>query len=441
MKTLRLALSFLLVSFVAGPLASLPVWSQTPPPGPDQPTFTPEQRRALTALSEYGGIVIRLDDERPGKPVVAVDFASHPEFQDEWTGLLLPFSELREVDLAGTKLTDAGLSTLAGCQHLKSLNVQRTSVSLAGVTALRRKLPQLTIIGEPGEPSATPGSTKARADKPTVATNRSQPPGDSPPRVPPTGRPDQGGATTFTAADIQRWREAVTEISRLPLTTPNGWSKSRVDPAKLLTVFPELSLREGYVLRAYVFKEDGNSNGFVWALPADADYPAPEECPRIESHFLNPPKPFDALDDFMDAITGDGSPQSYLHASILRRELKEFAGGWHGIEWGTHSVLDDSPWNHPAGDEGEATTRYPDSRPAEWKWFAPRPESWKPEVQLGKDRVVVTFYSYTGLLRVLENGQDEKERIIRHVETYRRGKYRPLIAEQKLAEGPRAYAH
>jgi hypothetical protein len=243
------------------------------------------------------------------------------------------------------------------------------------------------------------------------------------------------------AADIKKWRERLTELGRLPEETPNGWSKSRVEPAKLLTVFPDLKVREGYVLRAYVFKEEANSNGFVWALPADAEFPEPDDCPRLESHFLKPPKPFDALDDMMEVIVGDDSPESYLHASILRRELKEFGGGWHGIVWGMNTVLDDTPWNPPPRDEEDVGPMYPESKPAEWNWIAAKPESWKPEVRLEKDKAIVTFYSYTPLSAELDNGEEEKERIIRHTETYRRGKYRPLVVEKKLAEGPHAVAH
>lgn len=245
-----------------------------------------------------------------------------------------------------------------------------------------------------------------------------------------------GDVKLFTAADIKKWREQLTELGQLPESTPAGWSKSLIDPAMLLTFFPKLSLREGHVLRAYVFKENGNSNGFVWALPADAEFPDADACPRLESHFLKPPKPFDALDDMMEAIAGDDSPESYLQASILRRELKEFGSGWHGIVWGMNTVLDDSPWNHPPGVEEESMPMYPTSKPEEWKWLVPKPENWKPELRLEQNRAIVTFYSYTALAAELDNGKQEKERIIRHTETYRRGKYRPLIVETKLAEGP-----
>lgn len=293
-----------------------------------------------------------------------------------------------------------------------------------------RDTPEGEVKTPPKEPAGGNGRSKSRPLWSYVEVARNE------------GTAAQAGGVVkkFTAAEIKAWRARLTEIGQLPQETPNGWSKSRIEPAKLLTVFPELKLRDAYVLRAYVFKEDANSNGFVWALPADAEFPAPEDCPRLESHFLKPPKPFDALDDFMEAIAGDDSPESYLHASLLRRELKEFGGGWHGVRWGVNTVLDDTPWNRPPAGEEESQAMYPESKPAEWKWIAPRPVDWKPEVRLENDKAIVTFYSYTPLAVELDDGQEEKERIIRHTETYRRGKYRPLIVEKKLAEGPNAVA-
>lgn len=300
----------------------------------------------------------------------------------------------------------------------------------AGIGIRAGRQPGEFTMTKEREPNGTYVSSDSRSIRPIVEVAYND---DAP-------APSRDVVKKFTAAEIKVWRARLTELGRIPQDTPNGWSKSPVQPAKLLTVFPELKLREGYVLRAYVFKEDANSNGFVWALPVDAEFPAPEDAPRLESHFLKPPKPFDALDDFMEVIAGDDTPESYLHASLLRRELKEFGGGWHGVRWGVNTVLDDTPWNRPPAGEEESPMMYPESKPEDWKWKAVRPEDWKPEVRLEGEKATVTFYSYTPLAVELDDGKEEKERIIRHTETYRRGKYRPLIVEKKLAEGPNAVA-
>lgn len=420
---------------------------------PPKTKLTPEQ--ALAELKKFGGMLVHYDDRLPGTPVVMIDATNLLQFQDEWTRYFAFLPSLRTVGLSGTpltdagldglaevgglqdliltetKITDAGISKLAKCKNLKTLHVEGTGVTAAGIAALRRALPQLEINGK-SEPVGTENVwLDGRPVVPFAEATRRNPITESGNEV----------VKQFTAAEIKLWRKKLNELSQLPEATPNGWSKSRVDPARLLTVFPKLQIRERYVLRAYVFKEEANSNGFVWALPVDAEFPDPDDCPRLESHFLKPPKPFDALDDMMEVIAGDDSPESYLHASILRREFKEFGGGWHGIIWGMNTVLDDTPWNPPLRDEEDAGPMYPESKPTEWKWIAPKPESWKPEVRLQTDKAIVTFYSYTPLYAELDNGKEEKERIIRHTETYRRGKYRPLVVEKKLAEGPHAVAH
>lgn len=409
-----------------------------------KPKLNAAQRAALAALMERGGILLRLDEQRPGQPLVAVDFASHPEFQDDWLKQLLPFTELTTVGLAGTALTDAGvvqltklpklaqlnlsgtavtdagLTKLAGCKQLRRLTVDGAGVTPAGIAALRKALPKLEVAAEPAKPADGSSSAATQSD---------------------AAQPADASVARFTARDIRQWREKLVELSALPDDTPNGWSKSPVDPARLLTVFPKLRVRADHVLRAYVFKDDGNSNGFVWALPAQAAFPAADDCPRLESHFLNPPKPFDALDDVMEAIEGDDSLESYLQASILRRELKEFGGGWHGIQWGMNTILDENPWKGKRPTDEAPPHDRPESAADEWKWIAPQPTIWAPEVRRTQDQVVVTFHSYTALAAETGNGEFEKERIIRHTDTYRRGKYRPLVVEKKLAEGPNAVAH
>jgi hypothetical protein len=59
----------------------------------------------------------------------------------------------------------------------------------------------------------------------------------------------------------------------------------------LLRAFPALRPKEGYALRAYQYRDDGDGNGFVWAVPESAPFPDPETFPRVEGAFLQPPKP------------------------------------------------------------------------------------------------------------------------------------------------------
>ena len=67
--------------------------------------------------------------------------------------------------------------------------------------------------------------------------------------------------------------------------------------------------------------------------------------PTDKGCILEPPKPSDALDEFMEAIDGDGKPWSYLCASLLARELAEFGAMWHGCGWSEHAILGENPFN------------------------------------------------------------------------------------------------
>ena len=62
---------------------------------------------------------------------------------------------------------------------------------------------------------------------------------------------------------------------------------------------------------AYQFREGGDGNGVVWAMPSSAPYPEPEECPRVEEALPEPPRPPGALDDLMDAIEGKRGEARY----------------------------------------------------------------------------------------------------------------------------------
>lgn len=403
------------------------------------PPLSAPQQQAVTALREYGGVLIHRSARMTGNPVVLVDFTNHRGFRDEWLKHLAVFPELREVGLVGTALTDAGLewlqqtpqlqtltlnetgvtdsglAKLSACARLQTLDVRGTRVSAAGLAALQRALPKLEITSDfTAQAIAEAAGTETR-QKPVV--------------------PDKGGTPAsetvrFKGATIAKSREQAAEIALPPEKTPAGWSKSLGNPAKMLEVFPALRIREGFTLRAYQFKEEGNGNGFVWAMPKDAEFPAPADCPRLENHFLKAPKPYDALDDVMEAIEGPDTADAYLQASLLRRELKDFGGIWHGLVWGPHYILDEDPLKKVA-DKNADPMRTPRTKPHEWKWLEPRPSDWAPRVTLEKDRATVTFYSYNGY---------EKERIYRHVDIYRRGKFRPRVEEAKIAEGKAGYA-
>ena len=76
----------------------------------------------------------------------------------------------------------------------------------------------------------------------------------------------------------------------------------------------------------------------------------------------------------MEAIEGDGSPESYLCASLLARELHEFGAMLHGCNWSTHTILDQNPL---AVGNSLQLLNAPSGTPEQWKWLAPEPVQWQ----------------------------------------------------------------
>ena len=107
------------------------------------------------------------------------------------------------------------------------------------------------------------------------------------------------------------------------------------------------------------------------------------------------PRPEGALSNAMEAIEGDGTPWSYLSASIFARELAELGARWHGQVWSTHTVLDGDPWRHPHhwADHYEGPTERDN-----WQWLRSEPSEWGPVVLCEGDCVTVTFHTFSGLM-------------------------------------------
>lgn len=231
----------------------------------------------------------------------------------------------------------------------------------------------------------------------------------------------------FDQPTVDRLRRAATRAAGLPPTMPQGWCRSPVDPGRIVAALPSLRIKDEFALRGYVFRSHGNGNGVVWAMPAESDFPEPDDCPRMKGTFLEAPIPPGALDP-MEAIDGDGTPLSYLSASLLARELKEFGAEWHGVWWYDHEILCADPWGgrlpqRLIGQIGD---------PAVWEWVEPRPGDWRATVMAHVDAREVVFHSFSGL---------EQDRIFRHRDRYRDGSYAPAMGSRVIATGPGGYIH
>ena len=237
---------------------------------------------------------------------------------------------------------------------------------------------------------------------------------------------------------MQQLRRKLQKALQVPETDEtypgDGLYLSPVDPSDAVRIVTHVHLKPGYVLQGYQYISGSNGNGFVYAIPEEARLPDPYEHVHrlkevVPGVHLPYPEPPNALPHFMDAIEGDGSPRSFLEASILMRELEEFGAIWHGCDWADHAILYTDPNN---GKSRLPMELREDDRwlPEYWTWLVPRPEEWRPCVKLGDQGATVEFFSFSAL------GQCN---IVKHVDTYEHGSMHPTSASQDLAFGPVGY--
>ena len=111
----------------------------------------------------------------------------------------------------------------------------------------------------------------------------------------------------------------------------------------------------------------------------------------------------------MHAIEGDGSPWSYLSASILMREAAEFGAAWHGRSWSDQTILSKPPRQA----DGQEAWANGDSPVRNWTWHGAASPEWKPTcVDKGATREVVLHIHHL-----------QPDAIYRATDTYLAGSY------------------
>jgi hypothetical protein len=237
--------------------------------------------------------------------------------------------------------------------------------------------------------------------------------------------------TVFPISKVNALRKRAIKACPEPDRGAEGWSKSTIDPMNLLKVFESLRLKVGLVLRAYQFHAGHNGNGIIWAMPADALFPSPDNCPRLSDRFLKPPKPPGAVDDLMDAVEGDGTPWSYLSASLFTREAAEFGAIWHGCSWSTHAILGADPWYcEPEAKDRRKRQPLATGNAETWKWNEPIPEAWAPAFRDDGQSKSIEFFTFSGL------GQ---ESIFGFRDIYAKDGYRFETQKRTVAQGAYGY--
>ncbi len=177
-----------------------------------------------------------------------------------------------------------------------------------------------------------------------------------------------------------------------------SWAISVVNPGDVLYKLPGLSLKTTLHLVGFVFRGKTDGKGIVWALPEDyctTDYL--EEALAFAQGIDHPPQPAAALPDFMEAIEGDRSSNSFFIASVLRRELLEFGAAGVAQTWTHHRFVDAVP---------KAIKPY---------WGNDRPKNLQPKLNhLPDGRVALEFFTCRVKPPIA---------IVRHVDQYSADQY------------------
>ena len=203
---------------------------------------------------------------------------------------------------------------------------------------------------------------------------------------------------------------------------------------KLLRLFPALQMKEGYTLHGCRYFASGNGNGLVCATKEEnCNF---ELLPIVNGDLVLFPmsaEEFESvegtLSDFMQAIEGDGTPWSYLSASILARELLEYGALWHGASWSTYTLLDVPPWELTSLQDG-ASHKDTLSPREDWTWVGDEPNNWRPRVDFLNGRPRVTIYAFSAL---------GGEHITEFVDTYSPDAYTFESEETDIALGSGGY--
>ena len=190
------------------------------------------------------------------------------------------------------------------------------------------------------------------------------------------------------------------------------WSLSTVNPASALLKLPGLSLKPNWRLISYLYQDSGSSAGLVVALPETLATTVRLEKARATSSTLKqPPQPEGALADFMEAIEGDRSTVSFMVASLLCRELREFGAKGHYQSWTHHRLIDAVPAQ------------------VKWQWESELPKDLTPKVKLMPDgQAIVEFFSCRVTAGIA---------LYRHVDQYPAAQYKLKRLDRPLAKAQR----
>lgn len=204
------------------------------------------------------------------------------------------------------------------------------------------------------------------------------------------------------------------------------WSERFLDGHRYVACFAPLELQPDHAYRFFRKSWGAGASGRVFCVPASARLAPVSGEPTLETvpGACHP----------LARLQGDGQPEAYFLASMLRRELRDAGAFWHGLAFDLGDPIAVKPdlkpldtrrrqtfWERLTGKQVEAGVY------KEWELLAKLPSDWLPRVEMG-DAVVVSHYAHK-----LYYG----ERILRIRDVYQPGCYLAETSVEELAIGPR----
>jgi hypothetical protein len=185
------------------------------------------------------------------------------------------------------------------------------------------------------------------------------------------------------------------------------WFVSSVNPGDALLQLKGLRVKPGWRLVPYLLRTSDGGVGHVCAVPEDNSTTTELESALPEgTEWHYPPFPQGAMTHSLMALEGDRSPASYLVASMLLREMKEFGAMGKDQQFTHHRLIDGPPPQ------------------LEWRWKGKMPQNFSPKVNVTSAGAAVEFYSCR---------TRKPYALFRHLDRYGADNYLPSSKDEAIA--------
>ncbi|XHX79908.1 MAG: hypothetical protein RBJ76_08295 [Stenomitos frigidus ULC029] len=201
-----------------------------------------------------------------------------------------------------------------------------------------------------------------------------------------------------------------------PTHAPNSrgeWFISTANPGAALMKLPGLSLKPAVRLVAYLHRQPDAGMGVIWAVPELLSTTAHLEKALSKSgDRAHPPHPEGAFANLMEAVQGDRNPASFIIASLLQRELREFGRLGKACNWSHHRLVSTPPTQ------------------VQWQWQVEPPKDLSPKVRVFPDgRAVIEFFSCRVVPPIT---------LFQHLDQYPSTNYAATVSDRAIAVVKRA---